>query len=382
VRASAEQRERLVADFVRFCEIESPSRRERGMADAITADLEELGLDVTEDASGAETGSDSGNLLARIDGPEGARTILLCAHLDTVPLDAPVEVERDDDGVFRNKNAAILGADNKAAVAVIMESARHLVANGSPVSVELLFTTTEEVALRGASAFDQSALDAEFGFVFDHATPIGEIIVAAPTYYQLDVTFHGKAAHAGMRPEDGHNAIAAAAAGLNALEFGRLDAQTTANVGVIKGGNQGNVVPDRCDILLETRSLDHEHAHTIAQKMVDELTAAGSDRECDVEIDLQELFRGYKLAKTAPQVEAAARALAAMRIEPVYINTGGGSDANAFILDGLPCVNMANGTTNPHQHDESVTTQALETMLDVALTLVHECARSGQEESA
>ena len=260
--ASREQQDRLVSEFVRYCEIESPSRRERPMADAITADLRALGLDVVEDDSGAETGSDSGNLLARIDGPEGARTILLCAHLDTVPLDAPVAVERDDDGIFRNRNAAILGADNKAAVAVIMETARHLVATGSPVAVELLFTTTEELALRGASAFDQSVLNAEFGFVFDHATPIGEVIVAAPTYYQLDVTFHGKAAHAGMRPEDGHNAIAAAAAGLSALEFGRLDAQTTANVGLIKGGNQGNVVPDRCDVLLETRSLDHDRAHT------------------------------------------------------------------------------------------------------------------------
>jgi tripeptide aminopeptidase len=374
VRASAQQRERVVAEFIRYCEIESPSRSEKPMADALTADLRELGLEVTEDATQPDTGSDSGNLLARIEGPEDARTILLCAHMDTVPLDAPVEIQRDEDGLIANRNNAILGADNKASVAVIMETARHLVANGSPVAIELLFTTAEELALRGASYFDQSVLNAEYGFVFDHATPIGEVIVAAPTYYQLDVTFHGKAAHAGMRPEDGHNAIAAAAAGLSALEFGRLDAQTTANVGVIKGGNQGNVVPDRCDMILETRSLDHDRARANAQKMVDELTAAGSDRQCDVEIDLQELFRGYKLARTAPQVEAAARALERNRIEPVYINTGGGSDANAFILDGLPCVNMANGTTNPHQHDEAVTTQALEKMLDVVLTLVEECA--------
>jgi tripeptide aminopeptidase len=386
VRATRDQRDRLLADFGRYCEIESPSRRERPMTDAVAADLRAMGLEVVEDATQDDTGSNAGNILARIAGPEGAEqgsaepgdgapTILLCAHLDTVPLDAPIDIERDEEGWIRNRNDAILGADNKAAVAVIMETARHLTANGAPVGVELLFTVCEELALLGASAFDQDQLKAEFGFVFDHATPIGEIIIAAPTYYQLDVTFHGKAAHAGMRPEDGHNAIAAAAAGLSALEFGRLDKQTTANVGVIKGGNQGNVVPDRCDMILETRSLDHERAFTHAQHMVDELTAAASDHQCDVDIDLQELFRGYKLARTAPQVEAAARALEANRIEPVYINTGGGSDANAFILGGLPCVNMANGTVNPHQHDEAVTVQALETMLDVVLTLVEECAR-------
>jgi tripeptide aminopeptidase len=380
-RATCEQQNRLLEEFVRLCEIESPSRHERPMADAITADLRGLGLEVVEDTSGAETGSDSGNLLARIDGPPGARTILLCAHLDTVPLDAPVEVERDENGVFRNRNDAILGADNKAAVAVMLETARWLVANGAPVSVELLFTTCEELALRGAAAFDQSVLRSEFGFVFDHATPIGEVIVAAPTYYRLDASFHGKAAHAGMRPEDGRNAIVAAAAGIAALEFGRLDAQTTANVGVIDGGNEANVVAERCNVVLEARSLDHERAHAVAQRMVDELTAAGSDRECDVEIDLQELFRGYKLAKSAPQVDAATRALAAVGIEPVFISTGGGSDANAFIVDGLPCVNLANGTTRPHQPDESVTAQALERMLDVSLALVHMCAQTGHADS-
>src|ERR671933_798580 len=119
-RASADERARVVEDFVRLCEIESPSRRERAMADAVAGELRSLGLEVEEDGSGAETGSDSGNLLARIPGPPGARTILLCAHLDTVPLDGPVEVERTEEGVLQNRHEAIVGADNKAAVAVIL----------------------------------------------------------------------------------------------------------------------------------------------------------------------------------------------------------------------------------------------------------------------
>src|SRR5439155_25630720 len=131
--------------------------RERRMAEAGAAELRALGHEVREDGTGAETGSDSGNLLARIPAPEGARTILLCAHLDTVPLEAPVEVERAD-GLIRNRNDAILGADNKAAVAVIVAAARRLVASGSPVGVELLFTTCEEVQLHGAKEFDVSQL--------------------------------------------------------------------------------------------------------------------------------------------------------------------------------------------------------------------------------
>jgi tripeptide aminopeptidase len=371
-RATRDEKDRLLADFERYCSIESVSCNERAMADAVTADLRALGLEVTEDTTGGETGSNAGNLLARIYGPPGARTILLCAHLDTVPLAAPLDValRGEEDRWFENANDAILGADNKAALAVIMAVARRLVGRGSSVGVELLFTTTEELALRGAKAFDPSALEAEFGFVFDHATPIGEIIIAAPTYYRIDASFHGHAAHAGIRPEDGRNAIAAAATGIAALELGRIDAETTANVGVISGGTAGNVVAERCDVMLETRSIDHERAHQSAARIVDSLTAAASDAECDVEIDVEEQFRGYKLARTAPPVQVAAAALEANRFEPRYITTGGGADANAFIANGLTVVNLANGTQNAHQVDERVSVAALEQMLDVALSLI------------
>ena len=383
----------MLSDFVRYCEIESVSQNERALADAVTADLRTLGLKVFEDESGAETGSNAGNLLARIEGPPDSRSVLLCAHLDTVPLDAPVEVtlrgrqpdEHEDEdeapspspreGWFENANQAILGADNKAALVVMVEVARRAVRDGAPVGIELLFTTTEELALKGAKAFDLSQLRSEFGYVFDHATAIGEIIVAAPTYYRIDASFHGHAAHAGIRPEDGRNAIAAAAAGIAALDLGRLDPQTTANVGVINGGTAGNVVAERCDVMLECRSIDHDRAHTTATRMVDSLTAAASDSECDVEIDVEEQFRGYKLAKSSAPVMAAAAALEAVGFEPSYVNTGGGSDANAFIARGFPCVNLANGTERNHQPDESVSTWALEEMLDVALNLVRACGR-------
>ncbi len=181
--------------FLELCRIDSTSGRERGCAERVRSELAALGIEVAEDSTQALTGSDSGNLLARIpargrgageavgagdaDGGETPRCVLLCAHLDTVPALAPLEPELVD-GVYENANEGILGADNKAAVAVILALTREIVREGAPVELELLFTVAEEVALAGARAFDASALRAEFGYVFDHATPIGEVIVASP----------------------------------------------------------------------------------------------------------------------------------------------------------------------------------------------------------
>ena len=369
LQASTAERARLLDDFVRLCEIESPSKHERGVADAVRSELEALGLEVEEDDSRADTGSDAGNLLARIPGAPERPTILLCAHLDTVPLSAPVEVIQEN-GVLTNRHEAILGADNKAAVATVLGAARRLASGGSPVGVEMLFTTCEELALAGAKAVERARLHADFGYVFDHASPVGELVLASPTYYRLELDVRGKAAHAGIRPEAGRNAIAAAARAVAAMDLGRLDDVTTANVGEIAGGSAANVVAERCLVVLETRSLDDSRAGEVVSSMVDAATEAASDAECDVETTVERLFRGYRLQRTAPVVETAARALETCGIEPLYINTGGGSDANALIAAGLPMVNLANGTQRNHEPEESVTVDALETMLDVTLALV------------
>ncbi len=372
-RATREEKDRLLDDFVRLCEIESPSRRERACVDAVATELRGLGLQVEEDSSGQETGSDSGNLIARIDAPADARTIMLCAHLDTVPLEGPVEVVREN-GTLTNKHDAILGADNKAAVAVILAAARKLIREGSPVGIELVFTTCEEIGLRGAKALDRGKLGSEYGFVFDHASPIGELVVAAPTYFRIDARFRGHAAHAGIRPEAGRNAIAAAAAAVSRLELGRVDDESTANVGTIKGGTAANVVAEHCLVELEARSLDHGRAASMVSHMVDTITEAASDAECDVETSVEEQNRGFRLARTSPPVAVTAAALEALGIEPSYVSTGGCSDANIFVAGGMPCLCVANGTERNHQPDERVTVDALETMLDVTLGIVAQSA--------
>jgi tripeptide aminopeptidase len=371
-RATPQERSRLREDFVRLCETVSPSYRERPVADLVTGELRAAGLEVHEDGSAHETGCNAGNLLARIPGPPGARTILVCAHLDTVPLnphDGFVEVvERD--GVLSNRHESILGADNKSAVAALLGLARRFAVRPPPVGIELLFTTAEEPGLVGAKAFDRGLLAAELGYVFDHASPWGELVVAAPTYYRVDASFRGQPAHAGIRPEDGRSAIAAAASGIARLELGRLDAGTTANVGTIEGGSARNVVAERCSVQLETRGLDHDRASSALSSMVDVLTEAASDGECDLELTVEEICRAYRIPKSAPAVEIASSALRELGVEPVCISTGGGSDASVFCARGITCVNVANGTQANHQPDERVTIDALELGLDVALGLV------------
>jgi tripeptide aminopeptidase len=371
-RTSEAERERLAETFATLCRIESPSGNERDCADWVAGQLRDIGLDVHEDDAGAATGSNAGNLLARVEGA-GSESILICTHLDTVPLAAPVDPVIVDGG-WENANEAILGADNKAAVAVALLLARRLASlpTPPPVGLELLFTVCEEVALRGAKAFDVGRLHSPFGYVFDHASPIGEIVHASPTYYSVVADVRGRAAHAGIRPEVGRSAIAAAARAIASMRIGRLDAETTANVGKIAGGTNANVVPEHCRIEAETRSLNRDRVEAVATEMVDHLQDAADAAECDLDVTVTRMFEGYRTSAREPQVTLAERALARCGYEPTQIVTGGGSDANALQAAGFPCTNLANGTERNHEPGERVSVDALEGMLEVAIALFEE----------
>ncbi|MDP2711460.1 MAG: M20/M25/M40 family metallo-hydrolase [Solirubrobacteraceae bacterium] len=374
--ASDVERRRLNETFARLCAIPSPFGSERACAEAVARELRAIGLDVEEDGAALEAGAECGNLLARIPG-RGQRTILLCAHLDTVPEPGVIEpVVRD--GGWVSAGDTILGADNKAAVAVLLELARRCAIEGSPVGLELLFTVSEENALAGAKAFDVGSLRSDWGYVFDHASPIGEIIVASPTYYRFEADFRGAPAHAGIRPQDGRSAIEAAARAIGAMALGRIDEQTTANVGSIEGGQRGatNIVAGRCRIVGEVRSLDPADADATVAEIIGQIHDAANTPACfcDVDVVTQRLFEGYSHAPSAPAVLAAEEALRACGYAPARRSTGGGSDANAFEAAGLPCTNLANGTERNHEPGERVSIGALEGMLDVAYALLDACS--------
>jgi tripeptide aminopeptidase len=369
---SDEQRRRLHDTFTTLCRIPSPTGDERACADWITEQLESFGLTVDEDDAGTTIGCNAGNLLTRIPG-SGPQSILLCAHMDTVPLTAPVEPVQVNGG-WENANEGILGADNKSAVAALLELARVLTGRGEPppVGVELLFTVAEETGLNGAKEFDVSKLASQFGYVFDHASPWGEVIVASPTHVMITAEVRGKAAHAGLHPEQGVNAIVAAAAAITAMPQGRLDEQTTANVGTVFGGTASNVVADRCVVEAEVRGLVQERVDTFVTMAVDALQDAADSAGCDLDIGLQHTFTGYTLDAAEASVEVAQRALRMVGYEPSFVPTGGGADANAFRVNGFQCTNLANGTERAHERTERVSNAALETGLAVLLALLEQ----------
>jgi tripeptide aminopeptidase len=349
--------------FARLCEIASPTGEEREVADAVLDELRGFEVDVAEDASATPARAGAGNLIARIPG-RGERWLSFFAHLDTVPHEGPIRVARAD-GTFRSAGDTILGADNKAAVTVLMELAARHVAEPAAVGLELVFTVAEEDGLRGAKELDISSLRSPFGFVLDHATPIGEVIVAAPTYKRLIAEFSGHEAHAGINPEEGNSAIAAAAVAIAEMKLGRLDEETTANIGMIVGGTASNVVAGHCRILGEARSVDGERAAATIGEMVDACTWGASQQGCDVDAQVSEMFRGYRLDPRSEAVELGSEALRRSGHEPRLVATGGGSDANALVAAGYDAVLLANGTQANHTPDEAVTEDAIVEMLRV-----------------
>src|ERR671930_1772990 len=253
----------------------------------------------------------------------------------------------------------------------MLEAAARLLENGhAHGGLELLFTPMEEVGLRGAAAFDEQRLAARVGYVYDHAGAVGEVILGAPHQRKLDVQFRGRAAHAGMYPEEGRSAIAAAARAIADLRLGRLDDETTANVGEIEGGTARNVVPEHCRFLAEVRSHDERKLAEVIEEMLETVTFAATLTECEVETQLGAAARGYRFRRDDVPVRLAAAALEQSGRRPAYILSGGGAEADVFNERGLRCVNLANGMTDIHTPEERIAVADLEAMVDVTLALV------------
>jgi tripeptide aminopeptidase len=362
----------VVGLFTELAALPSPPGDERAVADTVTRYLRDLGLAVDEDDAGRAVGSNSGNLYCRLEPTNGGGTpIFLCAHLDTVPPTAAIEPVIDDEGVIRNAAGTILGADNKSAVAAMLEGARRVRSENRPHGgIELLFTPKEEVGLLGAAAFDHERLHARVGYVYDQAAPIGDVILGAPFSRAMEVRFHGRAAHSGMYPEEGRSAIAAAARAISDLRLGRVDEDTTANVGTIHGGTAGNIIPEWCVLEAEARSHQERKLEELVQEMVDTFSFAAGLEDCEVEAKVSKSYKGYRFKPDDQVVRIAHAALARAGYTPSYGLSGGAADANIFNERGLACLNLANGMQDIHTPDERITVDDLEGMVEVTLALV------------
>ncbi len=356
--------------MVRLCEIPSPSRQEAAVAEVVRAELRAMGAEVHEDDAATTLPAGCGNIVGRFPATAPGTPIMFGAHLDTVPVAGPIEVTSED-GILTNRHEAILGGDNKAAVAVMLEAMRRVTEEGRPhAGVELVLTPCEEIGLRGAHAFDPSPLAARFGFVYDHTGPVGDVVGAAPSLHRITATFVGRGAHAGITPESGRSAILAAARAIGRMPLGRIDAETTANVGTVNGGTATNVVAERCTITAEARSRDERALTMQITAMLDALAWAASECEVDLETHVEKEFTSYRLGEAEPHVRMALDVLAGLGHGARLVPSGGGSDVNAFILNGFPSVNLCNGMVDVHTPQESIAVTSLEGMLDVTLGLI------------
>jgi len=362
--------------FLELAAVPSPPGEERAVADRVIRYLHDCGLETDEDGAGAGIGSTAGNVFTRLEPNVDGERVFLCAHFDTVPPTDAIEPVVED-GIVRNARPTILGSDNKAAIAVMLEATRRVVAeNRRHAGLELVFTPKEEVGLLGAFAFDHNRLAARTGYVYDQAAAIGEVILGAPSAHQLNITFHGRAAHAGMYPEEGRSAIAAAARAISEMRLGRIDEETTANVGKIHGGTAANIIPEWCSLVAEARSHDDRKLADLVQEMQDAVTFAAGVAECQVETAIKRSYRAYRFKRGDLAIRLAAEALERSGFAPSYSFSGGAADANVFNERGLQCVNLANGMAEIHTPDEHIAVADLEAMVEVTLALLDAAASS------
>jgi len=351
--------DRLVQTFLNLVRIDSPSRQEKQISDHLKHILEGYGCSVVQD--------DLGNLVAELPG-QGEETILLSAHMDTVGSDTGITpVIRD--GVIYSDGSTILGADDKSGVAVILEALEVL--KNHPelphAPLEIAFSVSEEIGLVGSKALDKSLLKADWGLIFDSGGPIGVIVYTAPYQDSVQAEVRGKKAHAGGEPEKGVNAIVIASEAIVHMPLGRIDVETTSNIGIIKGGNATNIVPDYVFVKGEARSRDEKKLQAQTRAMVKAFENAAQKHHGAVDIEVVRKYPGYKLDFTARPYVAAARALDALGMTVIAKASGGGTDGNIYNQAGIPCVALSTGMTAVHTQDEHI---AIQDMVDAARVLV------------
>ena len=364
-------KQRLVDEFLELVQIDSESGHEGNIAKVLKSKLETLGLDVIEDDTKAQTGLGSGNLIGRLKGSlDGVDPILFSCHFDTVtPGNGVKPVIKED--VIETDKTTILGADDKAGIAALLEGIRILkeaeIAHGD---VEFVLTAGEEVGLMGASALDKKSLNAKYGFALDSGGSVGEIIVASPDHGKIVAKVHGVAAHAGVAPEAGVSAIEIAAKAITNMPLGRLDEELTANIGMINGGERTNIVCDYVELVGEARAITFSKLENQMRRMGEALENAAKERGCTVDVDITFERVGYKLEATDPVVKVAQKALTTIGRKPNLQATGGGSDANIFTINGIPTANLGVGYLDIHSKDEKMPISELVKLSELVVQLI------------
>jgi tripeptide aminopeptidase len=362
---------RLIESFMELVRIDSISREERNLADFLIEKLENLGLEVIVDQAGEKVGANSGNIIAKLNGNTKVATpIMFAAHMDTVVPGKNINPLREGEKII-STGETILGADDKAGIAAILE-ALHLIRENNILygDIEILFTICEEVGLCGAKNLDVSQLKAQIGFILDAGGQVGQIIISAPSQNSLDFTIRGKSAHAGANPEEGINAIQVAGVALSRMKLGRIDEETTANIGIISGGKATNIIPDEVILKGEVRSRNEGKLEKYTKELKKITEDAAQEFKARAEVKINREYHCYNLSPDDQVVKIARKAAKDIGLQSLLRPSGGGSDANVFNKKGLPSVVLAVGMEKVHTIEEYILIKELKNATEYILSII------------
>ena len=352
--------QRLVDQFMAMAKIASPSRQEGRLAAYLKPELEALGFVVEFDSAGELAGGDTGNLIATLPGDPDIEPLVLSCHMDTVtPCIGVTPIV--EDGVIRSDGTTVLGGDDKAGIAAILEGVRRIRERGVRHGlIQAVFTICEEVGMHGAMGLDYSKIRAKRAFILDADGPIGQILVRGPAKDAIHAVIHGRSAHAGLKPEAGISAIQVAARAIERMKLLRIDDETTANLGQISGGGATNIVTDRVEITAEARSLTNEKLDAQGAHMKACLEDAAHEFGATAEVTIERSYHAFSLDADEPVVRHCVAAMQSLVITPTLASTGGGSDCNVFNRHGMKAVDLSIGMTDVHTCMESLRIEDLE----------------------
>ncbi|HHW62169.1 MAG TPA: M20/M25/M40 family metallo-hydrolase [Syntrophomonadaceae bacterium] len=369
---------RLIEQFLTMVAIGSESFREKALRDYLQSEFLKRGLEIEEDDAARLIGGNCGNLLVRVPGNVNLSPLLLSAHLDTVTPGENIQAVVGEDGCIRSTGPTILAADDKAGIAAILEVLDVLAEENQPrPPLEILLTVCEEQGLLGARHFDFTRLKSRIGYTLDSDGAPGGIVVKSPAQNEINYKVYGRAAHAGMNPEDGINAIQVMAYALSQMPCGRIDPETTCNFGMIDGGQARNIVAEYCHVQGEARSLNPQRLESLTEELQQTFITAVESRGARAAVEVNFLYPAVVLDHDEPVVSLAAQAAEQLDLPVSYKKTGGGSDAAVIYGHGIRCANLAMGMRAAHTQEEHIYVNDLINVVKWVLTIIDHYVKEG-----
>lgn len=363
-------KERVIKTFMDYVQMDSPTTKEKEFAEFLMGELKSLGLEVRMDGAGEKVGSNSGNIIAKLKGTKDVEPILFSCHMDTVYPSVGVKPQLKD-GVITSDGTTILGADNKAGIAAVMEALRTIPEEGIEHGlIEVVFSIYEEGGLLGAKNLEYDKLNSKRGFVLDSGGDPGEIIIQGPAQDHIEAKVIGKSAHAGVSPEEGVSAIQVAAHAISKMNLLRIDKDTTANIGVIQGGEATNIVTPEVTLKGEARSQEDGRLKAQTDHMVKCLEETAKEFGAKVEIKTERMYNSFTIDEKDEIVGMVKKACGNIGLEAYTTQSGGGSDTNILNSKGIKAINLGIGERKPHTLEEYIYTKDLYNSARLVLEII------------